>query len=134
MNVFRYPEDKLKCEHICDTFVYECIIDCNHYTPCMRECWVEHDRCAINCPCNEECTDGCPVVDENHACETWYCQGYVERCAAKDNPSRIQCPGMEHSDENACLDRGCCWVEYTGNQPYVPTCHIKNKEYLPPRE
>ena len=100
----------------------------------MRECWVEHDRCAINCPCNEECTDGCPVVDENHACETWYCQGYVERCAAKDNSSRIQCPGMEHSDENACLDRGCCWVEYTGNQPYVPTCHIKNKEYLPPRE
>ena len=97
----------------------------------MRDCWIEHDKCAINCPCNEECSDGCPVVNENHPCETWYCKGYVERCAANDNPAREQCPGAYN--ENECLARDdCCWVEYTGNQMYVPTCHKKMKVLLEP--
>ena len=99
----------------------------------MRECWIEHDRCAINCPCNEDCPDGCPVVNENHQCDTWYCKGYIERCAAKDNPNRAQC--MNAYTENECRARDdCCWVEYTGNTPGVPRCHKKMREYLPPRE
>ena len=121
----RFPEDKLKCEHICDTFVYECIIDCDHNTQCMRNCWIEHDRCAVNCPCNEECLDGCPVAYENHPCDTWFCQGYIEQCAAKDNANRVACPAMY---ENDCLAIGCCFVEYHGSQPGVPWCHYHLKE------
>ena len=97
----------------------------------MRECWIEHDRCAINCPCNEECPDGCPVANKNHPCDTWFCKGYVEKCAAEDSANREQCLGAYNEDD--CRDRDdCCWVEYTGTQMYVPWCHKKMKVILEP--
>ena len=130
-HVFSYPEDKLKCEHICDTYVYECIIGCNHGTECMRNCWIEHDKCANNCPCNEECPDGCPVPYDGHPCDTWFCQGYIETCAAPNDPNhRPSCP---HADEYNCLEAGCCWVPYTGgNNQYPPWCHYPERHIIEP--
>ena len=118
--IFSYPEDKLKCEQLCDTAVYECISDCNHNTQCMRNCWIEHDKCAINCPCNEECPDGCPAPYDGHPCDTWFCQGYIKACAAENDADRVSCPAYLESD---CIAVGCCWVPYLGNKPGVPWCH-----------
>ena len=122
--LYSHPEDKLKCEHICDTLVYECIIGCNHDTQCMRNCWIEHDKCAINCPCNEECLDGCSEPYEGHPCDTWWCQGYIMGCAAKNDPDRIPCDGI---DQNACESKGCCWVPYGPDTPGIPWCHQSKK-------
>ena len=95
----------------------------------MRECWIEHDRCAINCPCNDECPDGCPTAYDGHPCDTWYCQGYIESCAAEDNPDRVACDEMH---EPQCLARGCCFVPYSG-QGNAPWCHYPIREDLPQR-
>ena len=123
--VLSYPEDKVKCEHICDTLVYECITDCNHDTKCMRDCWIEHDRCAINCPCNEKCPDGCPASYDGSSCETWFCQGYMpgKVCAAEDDDNRRKCPADGDVGEDKCLQLGCCWVRYQYNDNTTPWCH-----------
>ena len=132
MNDFRYPEDKLKCEHICDTFVYECITGCHHHTQCMRECWIEHDKCAINCPCNEECPDGCPNPYDGHTCDTWFCQGFIESCAAENDPDRQSCDAMS---EEYCQALGCCFVPFIGEEESpgdVPWCHYHKKQIINP--
>ena len=127
--VLSYPEDKVKCEHICDTLVYECITDCNHDTTCMRNCWIEHDKCAINCPCNEECSDGCPDPYDGHHCDTWFCQGYVpgKVCAAETDSDRDQCPGFNEAD---CTKNGCCWVEFHIDDNKTPYCHYHKDGYI----
>ena len=91
---------------------------------CMRECWIEHDRCAINCPCNEECPNGCPVADLNHECDTWFCKGQIsgKGCAAENDPDRLQCNG---NNEAACLNLGCCWVPYVHQDDITPYCHYQ---------
>ena len=125
-NECAYPEDKLNCEHICDTYVYECITNCNHDTRCKRDCWIEHDRCAINCPCNAECPDGCPEPYDGHHCITWFCQGYIETCATENDPDREQCIG---NNQYECEMKGCCWVPYSGNSngQNVMWCHYPKK-------
>ena len=127
--IFRYPEDKLKCEQLCDTAVYECISDCNHNTQCMRNCWIEHDKCAINCPCNEECPDGCPAPYDGHPCDTWFCQGYIEECALADDTDRKYCIGY---DEQSCISVGCCWVPFFPDDQGVPWCHYPKRQNINP--
>ena len=114
----------MQCEHICDTFVYECIVGCNHETTCMRDCWIEHDRCAINCPCNAKCPDGCPTPHEGHSCQTWFCQGYIMGCAAQNDPDRTRC---EQTSAESCKAAGCCWVPYEYNDDKTPWCHKPKK-------
>ena len=128
-HVFSYPEDKLKCEHICDTYVYECIIGCNHGTECMRNCWIEHDKCANNCPCNEECPEGCPEPYVGHPCDTWFCQGYILACAAENESNREPC---NHGDQNTCERNGCCWTSYHIPDSDVPWCHQPKKQHINP--
>ena len=93
----------------------------------MRNCWIEHDKCAINCPCNEECPDGCPAPYDGHPCDTWFCQGYIETCAAANDPDRVNCP---HGDEYSCTSVGCCWVpcDIVG----VPWCHYPKQQIIQP--
>ena len=97
----------------------------------MRECWLSHDKCALNCPCNEECPDGCPEPEIGHPCQTWFCQGelpYV--CAAEDDPVRDPCP---FNDQYGCQQAGCCWTTYYLDYPYgkVPWCHYPKLDILP---
>ena len=121
----------MECEHICDTYVYQCISTCKHDTQCMRQCWITHDKCAINCPCNAECPDGCPEPYAGHPCETWFCQGEVEgTCAAEDDPVREGCPYLYEDDCKA--DTRCCFVKYTGDHPDVPWCFFKKLPDLNP--
>ena len=121
----------MDCEHICDTVVYSCLNKCKQDSSCMRQCWLDHDKCAINCPCNEECPDGCPTPYDGHPCKTWFCQGYVEFCAAADDPDRESCDGW---DENSCESKGCCWVPFHVHNPAVPYCHQKKRENINPRD
>ena len=93
----------------------------------MRNCWIDHDKCADNCPCHEKCLNGCPEPVEGHPCETPFCQGFVETCAAEDDNDRIDCP---HGDEASCVAHKCCWVPYTGKG--VPYCHYKKRQNLNP--
>ena len=113
------------CEHICDTLVYKCIATCKNDPQCMRNCWIEHDRCAVNCPCNAECPDGCPEPFNGHPCDTWFCQDieFIDECAAEDDPFRLECP---HGDEESCEEHGCCWVPYSGSVDVV-WCHYPKK-------
>ena len=92
----------------------------------MRECWIEHDRCAINCPCNAECPDGCPEPCEDHPCDTWFCKGYIMGCAATDEWNREKC---EQYNPNDCENAGCCWVPFEGDNhgTDVPYCHYPIK-------
>ena len=116
----RYPDDKLACEHSCDTVVYECLNRCYSDSTCMRQCWLEYDKCIVNCPCNEECPNGCPNPYDGHPCKSWFCQGELpEVCALEYDPVRIPCPG---DDQSECLELGCCWVLYNGSDG-VPWCH-----------
>ena len=96
----------------------------------MRQCWLDHDKCAINCPCNEECPDGCPEPEIGHTCETWFCQGGVLACAAENDPIREPC---DHGDQASCLKAGCCWTEYHDFDYYglVPWCHYPKLHILP---
>ena len=130
---FRYPEDKLTCEHICDAVVSQCLDKCGSESSCYRECWLDHDKCVINCPCNEECPDGCPEPDVGHSCETWFCQGYILStvCASESDPDRDSCP---HNSEYSCLNAGCCWTEF--NDPYggVPWCHYPKLDLIHPKQ
>ena len=117
---FRYPEDKLACEHLCDTVVYECLRNCHSSDGCTRQCWLEHDTCTVNCPCNSECPDGCPEPYVGHPCSSWFCQGDVPKvCAAEDDPIRDPCPSIYKDD---CIELGCCWTKYYGYDD-APWCH-----------
>ena len=110
----------------------ECITGCHHDTQCMRQCWIDHDRCAINCPCNEECPDGCPTPFIGHKCDTWFCQGQIEVCASETDWNRIKCP---HGDQISCEKNGCCWVPYIGKTTRdegVPWCHEKKLQDIKP--
>ena len=122
----RYPEDKVACEHICDTVVYECLNKCSTDTSCYRDCWIEHDKCTINCPCNDECLNGCPEPFDGHPCNTWFCQGHVLECATEDDSDREFCP---YNSQDVCLQSGCCWTH--SDNPAVPWCHHPKKHNLP---
>ena len=127
--MLRYPEDKLTCEHICDTVVYECISRCGHNTSCMRECWIEHDKCAISCPCNENCQNGCPSQFPGHPCNTWFCQNkepFTEYCARENDRDRESCPDNSQG-EKFCVESGCCWTPFY-NDNSVPWCHYPKIE------
>ena len=95
----------------------------------MRNCWIEHDKCAINCPCNEECPDGCPAPYDGHPCDTWFCQGYIEACAAANDPDRESCLA---NDQYSCEANGCCWVPFTPSDHGVPWCHHPKKQIIKP--
>ena len=97
----------------------------------MRKCWTDHDSCTINCPCNEECPEGCPVPSEGHSCKTWFCQGYVMACATEVDSNREKC---EYGDQYNCEYKGCCWTPYTGPNVNhdVPWCHQPKKQQLQP--
>ena len=95
----------------------------------MRDCWIEHDKCAINCPCNDECPEGCPAPYDGHPCETWFCQGYIEACAAVDDPNREPCDGY---DENGCISNGCCWVPFIPDDMGVFWCHYPKRQNINP--
>lgn len=125
-DVFSYPEDKLACEHVCDTVVYECLSECGHESSCLRDCWIEHDKCSVNCPCNAKCLDGCPEPFDGHPCQTWFCQGHVLECAAEDDNDRDFCP---YNSQDKCLESGCCWTH--SDIPSVPWCHQPKKHILP---
>ena len=120
----------MNCEHICDTFVYECIVECGHDTPCMRDCWKEHDRCAINCPCNAECPDGCSEPYDGHPCDTWFCQDKMPQkvCAAREDPKREPC---DANDQPTCEAKNCCWEPYYPDNQGVPWCHQYKIEIVP---
>ena len=98
----------------------------------MRGCWTEHDSCAANCPCNEECIEGCSDPREGHPCDSWFCQGYVMTCAAENDSNREMC---EHGDQNNCEINGCCWTPFDNNNhdgPDVPWCHKPKKQLINP--
>ena len=109
--------------------MYECISNCNHETQCMRDCWIEHDKCAINCPCNEECPDGCPEPYVGHPCDTLFCQGYTEACAAENDRDREDCP---YGDQYNCEANGCCWIPFMDYDLDVPWCHYPKKQINKP--
>ena len=96
----------------------------------MRQCWLDHDKCAISCPCNDECPDGCPEPHVGHPCKSWFCQGIVLACAAEDDPDRRSCP---HGNETNCINAGCCWTRYDDyyNPDNVPWCHYPKLHHLP---
>ena len=89
---------------------------------------MEHEKCAINCPCNEECPDGCPQPYDGHPCDTWFCQGFIESCAAENDPDRQSCPGYS---EESCQALGCCFVAFI-NGGNVPWCHYPKKQIINP--
>ena len=93
----------------------------------MRDCWIQHDKCTANCPCNEECPDGCPNPHEGHSCDTWFCQGYFIGCAAIDDPNREEC-GTNVTGPDSCRAAGCCWAEYWGPGPGTYWCHQPKKQ------
>ena len=97
----------------------------------MRDCWIEHDRCAVNCPCNAECLGGCPEPNENHECKTWFCLGHLpaKTCKSENDANRKACPAFGYDD---CLAIGCCYTPYNGNRD-VPWCYYADKEPLPTR-
>ena len=89
---------------------------------------MDHEKCAINCPCNEECPDGCPEPFAGHPCESWFCQGGVPSvCAEETDPIRDPCEAIERDQ---CLALGCCWTRFYGD-PYVPWCHYPKLDISP---
>ena len=94
----------------------------------MRQCWIDHDDCENKCPCNKECPDGCPEPYDGQSCNVWFCQGYIEQCAAEDDRDREPC---NHGDPDGCKQAGCCWVEFHGDHN-VPWCHQKKRYDLYP--
>ena len=124
------PEDTLKCEHWCDTVVYECLKDCNHGTECMRTCWISHDQCSSGCPCNDECKEGCPDPRPGHPCSSWFCQGQIieeEKTCIVNKEDRQACDAY---DENACKSRDCCWTP-AGENSSTPWCHYPKITLVP---
>ena len=93
----------------------------------MRDCWIQHDKCAINCPCNEKCPDGCPNPYAGHPCKTWFCQGqvYDKICAEQWEGDREACP---YDKEHDCKQNDCCWVPHDDQK--VPWCHYPKYELI----
>ena len=90
----------------------------------MRHCWIQHDKCALNCPCNEECPDGCPDRHENHQCKTWFClnKDPIEKvCKEQGDRNREPCDSNDYHD---CVNnKQCCWTEFHPSDQGVPWCH-----------
>ena len=98
----------------------------------MRQCWLEHDKCSANCPCNEECPDGCPEPYDGHPCESWFCQGELPViCAAENDPIREECGDRYSYIQEECLAQGCCWTEFYDPYGNVPWCHHPKLHTLP---
>ena len=91
----------------------------------MRDCWIEHDKCAINCPCNENCPDGCPEQFDGHECKTYFCQNikdpFERTCKEQSDRDREPCAS---NDEYDCVNnKKCCWTPFYPDNQGVPWCH-----------
>lgn len=97
----------------------------------MRPCWTEHDKCTINCPCNESCPDGCPEPHGDHQCKTWFCldkEPFKKVCKREGDPNREAC---DSNDQWDCVNnKKCCWHEYYPNDQGVPWCYQQEYEVI----
>ena len=48
------------CRHDCDHRFQECIYHCNHDIECAGKCIDQDEYCINDCPCYQECWEGCP--------------------------------------------------------------------------
>ena len=62
--------DFVACEDAFEQIYLTCIGNCPHGDyPCLADCNREYDASIKDCPCQENCPNGCP-------CPNYLCQGF----------------------------------------------------------